>query len=185
MLKKLLIFTLFSSSFLFGEKLINKIYPSPDNKNIIYYEGAERQGDGTFFYNANYKKIIILKEFLRYGPAVNWISKDIAEIKIATGSPDFHLYFFDFKNKRLSKSFDLAIVNDPVNQNVACLDLEKIIIYDMFTGKIKLKYKLEKLEPIGFLTFCEKEYKFTGNGNFYMKWKCPNEDNFKEINIKF
>jgi hypothetical protein len=163
---------------------ISKEFKSKSGKNIITYFGPAERGNGKFYHGAVSDSVIIFEGYLRYGPICNWITDNIAEIKIATGSPNYHSNFYDYENKEISRDYNLAIAIDTLNMTIACLDMNNILFYDIFDGSVLFEYHIGGLEPMAFLISCQPDAYFDLNGYFHLKYNCRNSDMISIQNAK-
>jgi hypothetical protein len=137
------------------------------NKIICIYDSTSI---GKFYNNSLETGNIILEEYLKYGPLVKFLSNNIVELKVPTGSPNYHCYYYSFEGNKISHSFNLPIAYDITNNLVAVLDMYSLKIYDVFTKKEKYSFEDDLIEPMSLLVFGNPEAKFIGN-KFLVKYK--------------
>jgi hypothetical protein len=168
-------------------KVIQKVFLSPNGEYKVLYMGASTHGEGTYFRINRTDTVKVIEENFRLGPDATWLTDSILAIRNATGSPNFHMYYYDATANKLSPSYNIAIAVDVQRKVVACLDMEAVIFYRLFTTDTLLVYPLKNLEPMGFLVFCRSKAKFLENSDFYITWQCPKEgggmDLTKELTI--
>lgn len=117
-------------------------FVSPGKNHSIIYKGFGR-GTGSFFIKTGDREEKILSSYLRYGPRVKWESNDVAEIKIATGSPNYHCYYYSVKRAFLSKSVNLTFAVDSDRLWVANWYMDRILFVDLLNDKLLLDYSME------------------------------------------
>ncbi len=69
----------FCSYSVFGDNYKQE-FVSPDNSCRILYEGASDHGEGSFYDISSGKRKLIVKEYVRIGPQINWMGNSIAEL---------------------------------------------------------------------------------------------------------
>ncbi|NIT74583.1 hypothetical protein GWO43_27730 [candidate division KSB1 bacterium] len=163
---------------------ISKVFKSKSGNNIITYIGSAERGNGMFFHGAISDSILIFEGYLRYGLICNWITDNIAEIEVPTGSTNFHSYFYNYENRQISRDYNLGIAIDTLNMRIACLDMNKILFYDIFEGSVLFEYHIDGLEPMAFLVYCQPKASFDLNGFFHLKYNCKNSDMISIQNAK-
>jgi hypothetical protein len=156
MKKTILYFLLIINTYLYCEDTIKKEFVCPESNNRIIYEGELCKGNGKYYVYENEIKRMIVDEYIKYDPIVKWYGKDLAEIFIATGSPFYHSYFYNFKNKHLSASYNFVIYVDLKNEYVITCDDGKLVVYDLRTDKTVKEYKIDdRIEPCSLLVFAK------------------------------
>ena len=155
---------------------ISREFKNKSGKSIITYIGPTERGIGKFYHGATSDSNLIFEGYLRYGPICNWITNNVAEIKIPTGSPNYHSYFYSYKNREISKEYNLGIAIDTLNMRIACLDMNNILFYDIFEDSVLFKYHIDGLEPIAFLISCRPDAYFDLNSYFHLKYNCKNPE---------
>ena len=89
-MKKIIIFYfIIISSNVVNAQIDTTFYSSNNEQNniICVYDSSKI---GKFYVNNTDPDKIILKEYLKYGPIVQFLSNNIVEIKVPTGSPNYH-----------------------------------------------------------------------------------------------
>ena len=158
-------------------------FVSPDKSCRILYEGASDHGNGVFYDISDGKKKIILKEYVRIGPQINWMSNSIAEIFFSEGSPAYHSEYYDCKEHRTSPSYSLSIAFEPKTKIIAVLEDEKIMFYRLFNNN-KAFYRANA-PGVGLLSYfnCESDTKFEEPSLLHIKMKCDDGNNV-DLKIK-
>jgi hypothetical protein len=156
-------------------------FPSPDGGFVIRYSGADHFGEGAFSYEREGASVEILRSYLRYGPMVNWLSDRYAEIKVPTGSPDSGSYVFDRDRGLLSKWYSLPIAIDGNGAYIACLEDARVLVFDIFSGRLAREIPLPGLEPLSFLVFCSPKGEIVDSRLFRLSWRNPTEKREKSL----
>ncbi len=164
------------------EDNLDLTFSSPEKSCILKYKG-ERRGTGSYYHILGNGETQIYKGYFHYGPIVKWVSNNVAELRMPSGSPNYNSYFYDCQSNIMSPEYMLPIAADTVNGTVATLDEAAIIFFKLFTKNIVYKRQVPNLEPMGFLVFCEPKARFDQNGTFILNYKCPNQST-KTISIK-
>ncbi len=157
-------------------------FVSPDKSCRILYEGAPDHGDGTFYDISDGKKRIILKEYVRIGPQINWPGNSLAELFFSEGSPAYHSEYYDCKERRISPSYFLSIAIEPKSKLIAALNEEEIVFYKLPSDK---EFYRAKAPGVGLLRYfeCESDAEFEDANILHITMKCYDNDNV-DLKIK-
>ena len=153
---------------------IDRTFKSPDGSCSLRYVGAER-GEGTWEHVGASGARRVYSGYHRYGPIVSWVSNDVAEIRLPSGSPIYTSFFYDCARRRLSPEYLLPIAVDATRGTVATLDDEAVRFFSLFTQQPVHAEQVPRLEPAGFLVFCEPKAQFRGDGSFFLRYTCPQQ----------
>ncbi|MDR1839331.1 MAG: hypothetical protein LBQ93_07115 [Treponema sp.] len=124
--------------------MVEMIFTNPISKKEIYYTGADYRGSGVFWIMDRDTKEIILETGVRYGPIIIWHGENIAEIEIPTGSPNRHSYYFDFRDKKLSKGYNFPIYYDIETDIVLIWGFYDFELYDIKTDELIYEYYIRR-----------------------------------------
>ncbi len=157
-------------------------FASPDKSCRILYEGAPDHGDGTFYDISDGKKKMILKEYVRIGPQINWPGNSLAELSFSEGSPSYHSEYYDCAERRMSPSYSLSIAIEPKSKLIAVLNDEEIAFYKLPGDKA---FYRAKAPGVGLLRYfdCESDAEFEDVHVLHIKMKCDDNDNV-DLKIK-
>lgn len=158
-------------------------FVSPDKRCHILYQGASDHGNGTFYDVSDGKKKLILKEYVRVGPDINWMTDSIAEIFFSEGSPAYHSEYYDCKQHRISPSYSMSIAFEPKQNLIAVLDDEEISFYKLFGEK---EFYRAKTPGVGLTSYfdCESEAKFDDGNMLHITMKCLDSKDNVDLKIK-
>jgi hypothetical protein len=159
----------------FGESISTK-FLSPDKSCHIVYKGAPDHGNGAFYDSSSSKKKLILKEYVRIEPQINWKSDSLAEIFFSEGAPAYHSYFYDCKEHIISPSYSLIIAFEPKTKLIATLQQGEIVFYKLFEKK---EYFRAQAPEVGLTEYfdCDSEASFEETNIFHIKVKCESDSN--------
>lgn len=165
---------LFSSS-TFGAS-ISTDFVSPDKSCHIFYKGAPDHGNGVFYDSSSSPKKLILKEYVRIEPQINWISNSLAEIFFSEGAPAYHSYYYDCQEHHISPSYFLSIAFEPKLKLVATLEQEEIVFYKLFEKK---EFFRAKAPGVGLTEYfdCDTDTSFENTNILHLKMKCESDSN--------
>lgn len=160
-----------------------KVFVSPDNKCSIKYEGATYRGEGSF-YDITDKKLTIYNGYLRYGPIINWVSNYIAEVKIPTGSPNYHSYFYNCRSQSLSPRFNLAIAVNSSGTILATLEQGFVNFHHIDSEEAFYRVETPNTGIAEYFIFCESRAHFETDTLFKLHMSCKKlEDQNYSIHV--
>lgn len=165
----------------FGET-ISVDFVSPDKSCHILYKGASDHGNGMFYDKRKSSNKLILKEYVRIEPQVNWISNSLAEIFFSEGSPSYHSYYYDCQVQNISPPYSLIIAFEPNSRVIATLEQEAVVFYKLFEKKELFR---AKVPDVGLTEYfdCDSDANFDDPNIFHIKVKCESDSNV-DLKIK-
>jgi hypothetical protein len=130
------------------KRIIEKEFSNEISDKKIYYIGAEYRGEGIFWICNNGIRKKILETPIRYGPKIIWHGKYIVEIKIPTGSPFSHSYYFNFLDNKLSRPYNFPIYYDIENETILIWGNSDFELYDLNTDELIRDYYFRRITNI-------------------------------------
>jgi len=146
-------------------------FVSPDKSCILRYEGAASRGDGIF-YDVTNGNAIIHRGYLRYGPIVNWESGSLAELRVPTGSPNYHSYFYNCRNQTTSPAYSLPIAVDTASMTVATLSQQAISFHALNEEKPFYTHEAPEVGLAEYFIYCDHSAIFKTSELFIIELTC-------------
>ena len=119
---------------------------SPDRLSSIIVRTDLGEGD-VFLKTQNSGEIKLFNTYFRYDPKITWLSSDLAEIWVGTGSPGFFKRYIKVSTRAVSPEYYFAAATDPALQKVITLDFGCIKVYQLFDEQPFGMFSLPGLVP--------------------------------------
>jgi hypothetical protein len=139
----------------------------------LVYEGASGHGEGTFFDLTNNKSEVHTGYF-RYGPIVNWLSNSLAEIKIPTGSPNYHSNYYNCKTRQTSPPYSMPIAVNVNSGVVATIEQGAINFFHLNNQVPFYTHTMSELGLAEYFIYCNSEAYFESTSSLVVTLSCKN-----------
>ena len=159
---------------------------SPDNKSKVYGDVISWEDNQELFIQNGItgNKKLLLKSSFKFEPEITWFGNDVVQVRVATGSPGNYSIFYDIKSDRVSEELCFVLAFDK-NNNLALLGEDKLLVKEVFNGKIIHTLKIKDIYNSFVLAQVVDYAKFDDNDKLTIKYMTnKNENKTYSIKIK-